>query len=270
MSGIVFRMMEQSALDSSSSLDRAIDLLFHLHDCDGPQGVTAIGQALGLPKSSVHRLASGLVDRTLLERDEGGRLRPGPGLIALGLGSLAREPVVALARPVLEAEADALGETTFLVSARAGRLVVLDKVEGQGFLRAAPTVGEEVPAHATAVGKLFHAFAPDALGPMDDASPFTDRTLSDASFSAAVDTARRDAFAENHGEWVVGLSVIAAPVFAADGRLAAAFAVAGTSERIRALGPDGHARTRAAADAIGGLLRGGPIARGARDARSAR
>ena len=60
--------------------------------------------------------------------------------MALGLGVLDREPVVAAARPELEAEARASGETLFLAAARGGRIAVLDKVEGTGFLCAAPTV----------------------------------------------------------------------------------------------------------------------------------
>ena len=101
--------------------------------------------------------------RGLVERDERGRYRAGIGLLALGLGVVDREPIVAAARPVLEDRALALGETFFLVVARAGELVVLDKAEGTGFLRAAPQVGSRVPVHATAAGKLYLAFAPDQV-----------------------------------------------------------------------------------------------------------
>ena len=141
-------------METQASIDKALDVLFHLHGEAAPQGVTAIGLALGLPKSSTHRLLAGLGRRGLVERDSRGRYRTGFALVALGLGALAREPVVAAARPVLESGADELGETVFLVGARAGRLLVLDKAEGSGFLRAAPRVGAEVPVHATAVGKL--------------------------------------------------------------------------------------------------------------------
>ena len=55
--------------------------------------------------------------------------------MALGLGALESDPIVVAARPVLEEGAQALGETFFLVAARAGCLVVLDKAEGTGFLR---------------------------------------------------------------------------------------------------------------------------------------
>ena len=134
---------------AATSIEKAVDLLFHLHDLAEPQGVTAIGRALGLPKSSAHRMLRSLGRRGLVERDERGRYRPGLGLLALGLGIVDREPLAAAARAVLEAEALALGETFFLVVARAGELVVLDKAEGTGFLRAAPQVGSRVPVHAT-------------------------------------------------------------------------------------------------------------------------
>ena len=90
--------------------------------------------------------------RGLVERDERGRYRPGMALVALGLGVLEHEPVVGAAEPVLERTAADVGETVFLAAARAGRLRVLDKREGSGFLRASPRVGAEIPLHATAIG----------------------------------------------------------------------------------------------------------------------
>ena len=169
-------------MEALGSVDKAIDVLFHLHRQPGAQGVTAIGRALGLPKSSAHRLLAALGSRGLVERDDRGQYRPGMGLVALGLGALEREPVVAAAMPVLEEEAEALGETVFLVGARAGRPVVLGKAEGTGFLRAAPRVGEPVPVHATAVGKLFLAFGGGAPAvPEGELERFTARTRTSAA-----------------------------------------------------------------------------------------
>lgn len=210
--------------------------------------MTAIGRALGLPKSSAHRLLAALGRRGLVERDAGGRYRPGIGLVALGLGVLEREPVVAAARPVLEEEAERLGETVFLVAARAGRLRVLDKAEGTGFLRAAPRVGAEVPVHATAAGKLFLAFAEEAIpAPAGRLEAFTPETrTSRRAVAAEVARARRDGFAVNRDEWIPGLSVVAAPVIA-KGRMAAALAVAAPSPRLHALGWERVARRIVAA-----------------------
>jgi DNA-binding IclR family transcriptional regulator len=250
------------------SVDRAIDLLFHLHAERDARGVSDIARALALPKSTVHRLLQSLVRRGLVEQDAAGRYAPGARLIALGLGALERDPVVAVARPVLEEEARALGETFFLTAPRGGAMIVLDKAEGAGFLRAAPRLGEEVPLHATAVGKLAFAFAPDRFS-VDDVGldRHTDRTLRDrAALRAEVGRVRRQGFAVNRGEWIDGLSVVAAPVLidTADGtpRFVAALAVAAATQRLRALGPARLGRrTREAARRIEAQLGAGPEVR---------
>jgi IclR family acetate operon transcriptional repressor len=109
-------------MDGLTSLDKAIDVLEHLHDAGVPRGVTEIANALGVPKSSAHRLLKTLVRRGFAEQETAGRYRVGPALIALGIGSLDREPLAALARPVLECEAAAIGETVFLVAPRGREL----------------------------------------------------------------------------------------------------------------------------------------------------
>jgi DNA-binding IclR family transcriptional regulator len=228
-------------LQTSSTVEKAVDLLFHLHSARAPLGVTALGRALGIPKSSAHRMLQSLRGRGLVECDARGQYRPGFGLLVLGLGVQDREPVVAAARPLLEAEARALGETFFLVVARGGELIVLDKVEGTGFLRAAPQVGSSVPVHATAVGKLFLAFDGDAIArdseePSGGFEAFTPRTLIDPpSLKAAVDEARERGWACNRDEWIPGLSVVAAPVRAGD-RVYGAVAMAAASARFDELG----------------------------------
>jgi DNA-binding IclR family transcriptional regulator len=223
-------------VESLSTVEKAIDLLFHLHAEAAPRGVTAVGKALDLPKSSAHRLLSTLTRRGLLERDERGQYSPGIGLVALGLGVLEREPVVAAARPLLELEAQRLGDTVFLTAARAGAVVVLDKAEGTGFMRAAPRIGSTVPLHATAVGKLYLTHAPEAVALGDDPlEAFTPATRTNPAILAAeLERVRRQGYAENRDEWIPGLSVIAAPVIVA-GRMVAALAVASSSPRLEAI-----------------------------------
>ena len=245
-------------MDSLGTVDKAVDILFALHQEPDPLGVTALGRQLGMPKASVHRLLASLTRRGLVERDERGRYRPGLALLALGLGVLEREPLCVAARSQLEAEARALDETVFLVALRAGRLVVLDKAEGRGFLRAAPRVGSEVPVHATAVGKLFLAHDADFVLPEARLERFTGQTLtSRAMLDAAVDEVRSRGFAENRDEWIAGLSVVAAPIFLR-GAIRGALAVAAPSPRLDELGADRVARrARAAAARIGAALEGG-------------
>jgi DNA-binding IclR family transcriptional regulator len=247
----------ESEMAAAATVDKALDLLFRLHEESSPMGVTALGLALGVPKSSAHRLLASLCRRGLVEQDDRGRYRPGIGLVALGLGALEREPLVAAARPVLEAEALALGETVFLVVARAGRLVVLDKAEGTGFLRAAPRVGSEVPLHATAVGKLFLALDPAAVKrPPGELERFTEHTLRGLALDRAVALARERGFAESREEWIPGLCVVAAPV-EARGVVRAALAVAAPAPRMTAMDPAEVARRAvAAAERVSARLEG--------------
>lgn len=228
----------QRSLESLGSVDKAVDVLLTLSNAPSALGVTEVGRALGLPKSSAHRLLATLTRRGLVERDEGGRYRPGMALVALGLGALERDPLVSAARPLLEAEAARLGETVFLVALRAGSLVVLDKVEGTGFLRAAPRVGSTVPVHATAVGKLYLAHAPERVELAADLPRFTAGTLrSKRALAAAVREVSERGWAENRDEWIDGLSVVAAPILMR-GELRGALAVAAATARMHSLDPE--------------------------------
>jgi DNA-binding IclR family transcriptional regulator len=251
----MFHYMEQAP----GAIEKALDVLFHLHAAHEAQGVSELGRALGLPKSSAHRLLAALGRRGLVERDELGRYRPGIALVALGLGTLAREPVVEAARPVLQREAEELGETLFLAAARAGRIHVLDKAEGSGFLRAAPSVGATVPVHATAVGKLHLAFAPDDVELDDERAleRYTARTLRGRGLAQAVARARKRGWSENRDEWQAGLAAVAAPIFLSS-RMVGAVAAAAPSARL----PESDvarvaARVVAAARRVSARLSGG-------------
>jgi IclR family KDG regulon transcriptional repressor len=210
---------------SAATVEKAIEVLFHLHDRAEPWGVSDLSRALQLPKSSVHRLLVSLRKRGLVESDERGRYRLGIALLALGLGVLEREPLVLAARPVLEAEAKQLDETFFVVAARGGTLTVLDKVEGTGFLRAAPRVGSTLPVLPTAVGRLYLAHAPQSLRRQSQSTQRDEagggRSRSRTPELAVLDerevaSIRRRGYAENLGGFIEGLAVFAAPVFMND------------------------------------------------------
>lgn len=245
-------------MDTLSTVDNAIDLLFELGAAREPQGVTDLSGALGLGKSTTHRLLASLARRGLVEQDERRRYRTGPALVALGLAQLERDPVVSAARPELEAAAAELGETVFLAGPRGGRVLVLDQAQGSGFLRAAPRVGEAIPVHATAVGKLVLAHAPEAVAlGGSELEAFTGRTAtSHAALETEVRRARLRGWAENRGEWIPGLSVVAVPLWRGE-RLEGALAVAASTEQIEQLGALRLAqRLRSAAGRIGERLSG--------------
>jgi DNA-binding IclR family transcriptional regulator len=247
----------------AATVEKALDLLFHLHEVGAPLGLSEISRDLDLPKSSCHRLLVSLLDRDVVERDATGRYRPGLALLSLGLGAQAREPVVAAARPVLEAEALALGETVFLVARRRGMLRVLDKSEGTGFLRAAPQVGDVIPEAVTATGKLYRALAPDSGPPAEDAGDA--EGFADTREGQAI---ARAGYATNRNEWIDGLSVLAVPIWQVTPgvpvELTATIALGAASGRFEAIGEAAiAARLMASAERVAHRLHVPPPSRGA-------
>lgn len=223
------------ATAGAATVEKALDVLFHLHDAGSALGLSEIGQALDLPKSSCHRLLASLVSREMVERDDAGHYRPGLALLSLGIGAQSREPVVSAARPILEEEVTALGETVFVVGLRHGRLRVLDKVEGSGFLRAAPGIGDVIPSEVTAVGKLYRAFGDAAL----IADGLGDEPAGDVA-AVEYEAIRDGGYAVNRDAWIDGLSVLAVPIWQESGssprRMVAALALASASARFDVLG----------------------------------
>jgi DNA-binding IclR family transcriptional regulator len=97
-------------------------------------------------------------------------------------------------------------------------------------LRAAPRVGSEIPAHATAIGKLYLAFAPGDLRRADSQlHRFTPATLVDPQLlSREIERVRANGLAEMRDEWLPGLSGVAAPIRLGE-RLFGAIALAAPS-----------------------------------------
>ena len=238
--------MEQSA----ATVEKALDLLFHLHDAGGAVGVSALGRALDMPKSSVHRLLSAMARKGIVERDERARYRPGTGLLALGLGVLDREPVVVCARTVLPEFVEEIGETMFLVGQRARKLIVLDKCEGRGLLRVSPTVGSEVPVHCTGAGALFMAHAPDEFSSAAVAAEAQGVAVDPAYLQARATAALAQGWSANFELWQPGLAVLAAPIIVRR-QIRAVVALAASAPRLAALGGEALApRVVAAAQQI--------------------
>ncbi|WP_437623120.1 IclR family transcriptional regulator [Sorangium sp. So ce1151] len=233
-------------MERSGTVDKAVRALEALREGGGSASLAELAERVRMPKATLHRLLASLAAHALVEQDGEGRYRLGVGLIRLGLGAQGLDPVARVARPELERAARAFGETFFLVAARAGRLVVLDKAEGTGLLRAAPTVGAEVPVDVTASGRLYLAHGPELVG-APDVAPATQR---------AAQRAAKRGYDVNEGEWIDGLTVIAAPVLARGG-LHGCIACAAAAQSLRGERLDAAVRhTRDVAERVARALHG--------------
>jgi DNA-binding IclR family transcriptional regulator len=234
-------------MERSGTVDKALQVLEALRQAEAPESLAALASALAMPKPTLHRLLASLAQHQLVEQQVDGRYALGVGLMRLGLAAQALDPFVRAARAELELEVERFNETFFLVAARAGRLFVLDKVEGSGLLRVAPNIGAEVPVEMTASGRLYLGLAPGTL----QGSPAAQKIAHEA-----IERAVEQGYDLNQGEWIAGLTVVAAPVVAR-GRMFGTVACGGsTSQLMGARLEEAVRRTCEVAARIVGVLSG--------------
>jgi len=246
------------------SIRRAFAVLRSL--ANGPLGVSEVGVASHIPKSTAARLLAALAAEGAVEQVPGERrYRLGPDLLSIASGLGETWDIVAIARPVLIELATELGEAAG-VSIRDGWTVqYVDQVEppNPNPVQIRDWTGTRIPLHAVSSGQVFLAQLPAPVFARYLAEPleaFTQRTLTDApALMERLREVRRDGHAWVRDEYAVGISSVAAPIADARAEVVAAVHVHGPSYRFPAAGDEGSiaGAVRAAAARIGARLRAG-------------
>lgn len=190
-----------------------------LFTVDRPEwGVSEVGAAVGVPRSSAHALLSSLVDIGLLQCRTRGRYRIGWRIVELGEALRGTIDVRSCAAPILDRLVEKYGETTHLAVMERWRVLYVDKIVGNHNITVqGARVGARLEAHSTAVGKIL-------LAQLDDAEirrflagrtlrRFTPTTITDpAGLLDALKVARSAGCAFDLGESVADVACVAAPV----------------------------------------------------------
>ena len=213
-----------------ASSRRALEIL-DLLALEGPLGTNEIARRLGTTPSTVSRQLGTLAEFGYAERDaSSGLYRPGLRLVHLGNLVLLRLDVRTVARPHLERLVDVTGETATLSLPGDPDAVTIDFVPARHDVQGVTQLGRPSVAHATAAGKVMLAFT--ERRPSGPLRGYTPRTITDpGALDEALDQVRRRGFADAYEERERELNAIAAPVFAADGTLAAVAALQGPIPR---------------------------------------
>ena len=200
-------------------------------------GISDLAKRLGLAKSTVHRLASTLLDQGMLEQNAGdGKYRLGLALFELGTLVRRKMDFTVEARPFLRTLMEKTGETVHLAILDHDSVLYIITHESKQALRMGSKVGTRVPVHSTAVGKTLLAFQPEAevarivaLG-LPASAP---NTIVDArALQRDLALVRARHYAVDDEESEVGLRSIAAPVFSHSGNVVAAISIAGPVHRM--------------------------------------
>lgn len=145
------------------AVERALAILRAFTPSAPELSVSELARAVGLHKSTVHRLLATLERTGFVAQDAASRhYRLGLPLFELGSLVVNTMELRRLARPHLEEIHRACGETVHLGMLDEGEVVYIDKVESTRRVRMYSQVGRRAPAHCTALGKVLLAHLPDA------------------------------------------------------------------------------------------------------------
>jgi DNA-binding IclR family transcriptional regulator len=242
------------ALDSV--LGKAIALLRSFRVDDTVLPLAELVRRTGLPKTTVHRVATDLVGHRLLDRTPHGYRLAG-GLFELGMRAATERTLLEVAMPFLQDLYERTHETVHLGVQEGTEVVYVAKIGGHRQARSPSRTGGRMPMHCTAIGKVLLAHAESSVrdevlgGPLERRTPHT--VVAPGMLRRQLDRVLETGAAYEREESTPGLLCVAAPVLDPDGRAAlAAVSVTGPVGRFR---PEAHeTAVRAVATSLASTL----------------
>ena len=179
-------------------------------------GVTEISELVGLHKSTVSRMLSGLDEAGYVQRDEEtGRYRLGLGMIGLAGPLLAELSVRRAALPHLEELTQATGETAAIAVWNGSNAIVVEQTASTHQVKHSAAIGTRYNKFASSSVRVFLAELP----PEETDRLLADRTVLREGYLGLEDPAheqlvgvRDDGFAVNDGETTYEEYGVSAPV----------------------------------------------------------
>ena len=195
----------------SQTLSRGIRALEILAEAQQPLTIAELADAMGVHRSVAYRILRTLEDHSLLVRDDGGRVQPGPGLAVLARG-VSRD-LQSAALPELTQLANNLTMSAFVAvwdREECVTLVTVDPRHSGAAVVQHP--GSRHPISAGAPGiAIQSAFAEQEWEALAPGIPYRPEAAE----------SRRRGFAASHDEVIPGVSSIAVPLRVPGGRPAA-------------------------------------------------
>ena len=212
-----------------NSVDRALDLLLLLEKTTRAMGVTEIGRALNVQKSTAHNLLQTMLAKGFVQQNEDGRYTLGLRLLRLAAACADRLDVKNIAHPYLEELAVETREVALLSVLERDEILIVDKVEPPRSFFMVPRFDFSNTFHCSSIGKVLLAGASDSFlkRTLDRGmESHTPRTIVDHDrLLAELDKVRQQGYAVSCDEMIEGVTCISAPIFSASGKVTAAIAV---------------------------------------------
>lgn len=231
-------MAGNSSSPGSSVTSRALALLGAFDEEHRRLGLTELAERAGLPVPTAHRLVADLVAWGALARTGTGHYVVGRRLWDLGLLAPVQAGLVETASPFLHDLFGATGATCHLAVREGHEALYVARLRGSTSVPVVSTVGTRLPLHATGVGKVLLAHAPDevrdaVLTRLPRVTAYT--VVQPGQLREQLAAVRRDGYATTSEEMSLGACSVAVPVRGpGDGVVAALGFVVASLRRDRA------------------------------------
>jgi IclR family transcriptional regulator, acetate operon repressor len=193
--------------------------------------------ALGIPKTTAHRLVSNLEEFGFLEHGiERGRYQVGPRLLELATNILAASTSNGPIHALLMELSRRTAETVSLGVMRGSEVVYIDSAIGNSPLTLNFQKGHRAPAHCTSSGRVFLANMEkkqlDAYmlsGPWEPITPYT--IVDPDRLRQEIEQVRKQGYATNDSEFAIGVVGAAVPIANPNGRIIACLSISAPKAR---------------------------------------
>lgn len=221
-------MAGNSASPGVSVTSRVLALLGAFDGEHRRMTLSQLAQRAGQPLPTAHRLVAELVAWGALVRQPSGDYVIGRRLWDLGLLAPVQSGLRELASPFLQDLYGATLATVHLAIREGDKALYLERVSGHASVPVVSQVGSRLPLHATGVGKVLLAHAPDevqarVLANLTRVTPYT--ITQPERLREQLRVTRREGFAVTNEEMSLGACSVAVPIRVQDGTVAAALGI---------------------------------------------
>ena len=246
----------EAGTSGTRALDRAADLVATVVRADEPLAFADLQESSGLAKSTASRMLAALERSGLLERDDSGSYVAGRLFWLYAARHDPWEELVRLAVPTMKQIGEDTRESVHLSVCRGDRVAQVAQVDSQFLLGTRDWTQIEVPAHCSALGKVFLTFGDLALpdGSLEARTPRTLTRPEDLRREAG--RARKRGWTATVDELEVGLTGVAVPVHGTRGEVVAALGISGPTQRLEGRLDELGRELRTHAAELSTLLRG--------------
>lgn len=219
------------------SLTRGLTILELLQE-NGSMGVSELGRAIGVNKSSAYRLLSTLEARGYVEQvSESGKYRLGMKLAGFRIRVLTDSELIRAAKPCLRTLSEQTGEAAGLCILNGGSGLLVDKYTGPQRIVANLTEGMREPLYCTALGKMLLSSLPPerqrAILTESDLVKRTAHTVTDSEkLLEELVAISHKGFAVDDEEYDAGVRCVAAPVYDYTKTMVASIGISGPAGRL--------------------------------------